>query len=328
MHAPFLKKGDLVRIVTPARSLMLPWMTHELKLLAHDRLEALGLRVTYGRYVNENDEFNSTTIEHRIEDLHTAFADSDVKLILTVIGGYNSNQLLNSLDYKLIQANPKRLCGFSDITALSNAIYAKTGLVTYSGPHFFNFGQKNCFEYTLDSFFQCHFVPRPYAVKASETFVDLYWSTNQDHSEYLKNPGWKVLQEGEAQGTIIGGNLCTFSLLQGTQFMPAPAGDVILFIEEDSESMPHTVDRDLQSLLHQPIFKQVRGIVFGRFQRAGQMTPELFHKIITSKSELRGLPIISDVDFGHTTPMITFPIGGTAQMIAQHERPRIEILSH
>src|SRR3989344_4225630 len=140
IYADKLKSGDGVRVVTPARSLMLPWINEELKATAKARLEELGLSVSFGKCVNEIDEFNSSPIEHRVDDLHDAFRDPSIKLILTVIGGFNSNQLLRYLYYELIRQNPKILCGYSDITALSNAIFAKTGLVTYSGPHFFSFG--------------------------------------------------------------------------------------------------------------------------------------------------------------------------------------------
>jgi muramoyltetrapeptide carboxypeptidase LdcA involved in peptidoglycan recycling len=78
----------------------------------------------------------SSSIASRVEDIHAAFSDSNVRGILTVIGGFNSNQLLDSLDYELIKNNPKILCGYSDITALATAITAKTGLITYSGLHF------------------------------------------------------------------------------------------------------------------------------------------------------------------------------------------------
>ena len=327
MFAPLLQKGDTVRVVTPARSLALPWMSDELKELARQRLEALGLAVTFGKHVNERDAFDSTSIEYRVEDLHDAFADPSVKLILTVIGGYNSNQLLRFLDYDLIRKNPKRLCGFSDITALASAIYAKTGLVTYSGPHFFNFGQKHGFEYTQDAFVRCHFQSDPIVLYPSERYVDDYWASNQDSPDYLPNDGWKVLGEGEASGTILGGNLNTLNLLQGTEFMPLPKGDIILFIEDDSESQPHTFDRDLQSLLHTPLGAQVKGIVIGRFEKASNMTAEKLAAIVRAKRELQDIPIITGADFGHTTPLITFPIGGKAAISAGKEM-KVEIVEH
>jgi muramoyltetrapeptide carboxypeptidase LdcA involved in peptidoglycan recycling len=69
--------------------------------------------------------------------------------LMTVIGGYNSNELLPSLDWELIRANPKIFCGYSDITALQGAILARAGLVTYCGPHWSSFGMARHFGQTL-----------------------------------------------------------------------------------------------------------------------------------------------------------------------------------
>lgn len=136
---PKLKKGDEIRVIAPARSLAL--ISEETRSIANQRLEALGFHLSFGKHVEVCDEFNSSSIKSRIDDIHAAFADDSVKAILTVIGGFNSNQLLAYLDWQLIQNHPKIFCGYSDITALANAIFAKTGLVTYSGPHYSSFGQ-------------------------------------------------------------------------------------------------------------------------------------------------------------------------------------------
>jgi muramoyltetrapeptide carboxypeptidase len=79
--------------------------------------------------------------------------------------------------------------------------------------------------------------------------------------------GWWVLQEGEAAGTIVGGNLCTLNLLQGAPFMPPLDGSVV-FVEDDDQVKPWDFDRDLVSLLQQPTFAGVAGVVIGRFQKA------------------------------------------------------------
>ena len=102
----------------------------------------MGYKVSFGKNVmnSVNEDFCCGSISDRVADIHEAFRDKNVKAILTVIGGYNINQLLDYIDFKLIKENPKIFCGFSDITALSNAIYSKTGLVTYYGPHFSSFG--------------------------------------------------------------------------------------------------------------------------------------------------------------------------------------------
>ncbi|MNI85532.1 Murein tetrapeptide carboxypeptidase [compost metagenome] len=99
----------------------------------------------------------------------------------------------------------------------------------------------------------------------------------------------------------------------------------ILFIEDDSESQPQTFDRDLQSLIHQPMFEEVEGIVIGRFQKSANMNKELLRAIIKSKSELDQIPVIADVNFGHTSPLITFPIGGRVSMKAYRTTVEISI---
>ena len=121
-----LKAGDEVRVVAPAKSMGI--ISPENKAQAIKILTAMGLRVTFGKHVDELDIMQSSSIESRVTDLHEAFADPNVKGILTVIGGYNSNQLLSYIDYELIRQNPKFFCGYSDITAVANAIYAKNGV--------------------------------------------------------------------------------------------------------------------------------------------------------------------------------------------------------
>jgi muramoyltetrapeptide carboxypeptidase LdcA involved in peptidoglycan recycling len=90
--------------------------------------------------------------------------------------------------------------------------------------------------------------------------------------------------------------------------------DSVLFLEDDDTSNPVLFDRDLQSLIHQPFFKGVRGIVIGRFQKASEMTNEKLIQIIKTKVELKNIPVIANVDFGHTSPIITFPVGGEVNM--------------
>ncbi|MHB8871212.1 MAG: S66 family peptidase [Candidatus Doudnabacteria bacterium] len=322
-----LKSGDTVRVIAPARSLSMPWMTEELKQEAKIRFEELGLILTFAEHVNEIDEFNSSSIESRISDLHEAFRDKSVKLIITVIGGFNSNQLLRYLDYELIKANPKIVCGYSDITALTNAIYAKTGLVTYSGPHYFSFGDKKGFDYTLDYFKKCLFSTESFDLKPAEAWSDDRWANDQENRNFVKNDGYWVINEGKAKGIIIGGNQCTFNLLHGTEFMP-DITDSILFLEDDDEAHIATIDRDLQSIIHQPKFSGVKGIVIGRLEPKTGMTRELLTKIIKSKAELNNLPVIANVDFGHTTPIITFPVGGVVEIEVSENNPLIRIVEH
>lgn len=322
-----LKNNDNVRVIAPSRSLALPWINGQLKEIAEQRFKDLGLNLSFGEHVNDIDEFDSSAIAVRVDDLHRAFADKSIKMIITAIGGYNSNQLLRYLDYDLIKNNPKIFCGYSDITALTNAIYAKTGLVTYSGPQFFTFGDKKSFDYTLEYFNKCLLAEDSFEIKPSLEWSNDRWGQDQKNRRFVKNEGYWTINEGKTSGKILGGNQCTFNLLQGTEFMPDLA-ESILFIEDDNEAKIGSIDRDLQSIIHQPGFDGVKGIVFGRFQPETKMTRQLLTKIVKTKKELSDLPIIANVDFGHTYPMITFPVGGTVTLEARDDSIKIEIINH
>jgi muramoyltetrapeptide carboxypeptidase len=322
---PKLKENDEIRIIAPSRSLSL--ISQESQDIAQGRFNSMKLRLTFGKKVKESDDFCSSSIESRVEDLHQAFTDKKVKAILTVIGGYNSNQILSYLDWELIRKNPKIFCGYSDISALTNAIFAKTGLITYSGLHYSSFGQKLYFDYSLDYFKKCLYTNDPFKLNASIRWSDDPWYVNQDNRTQIVNNGYWGINQGEAEGTILGANLSTFKLLHGTEFMPDLTGS-LMFIEDDATSTPAIFDANLQSLIHQPSFKGVKGIVIGRFQKESAMTLSLLQQIVKTKKELLTLPVIANVDFGHTDPKITFPIGGTSRISCQSEKTSIEIIQH
>lgn len=306
----------------------MPWINNqEMKDLANKRFAELGLELTFGDHVYEKDDFDSSSIEDRVSDLHQAFRDPKVKMIITVVGGFNSNQLLRYLDYDLIQHNPKIICGYSDITALTNAIYAKTGLITYSGPHYFSFGDKKGIDYTLEYFKKALFTDDQFTVEPSKKWSNDRWIGKQDDRNFIDNEAYWIINEGQAEGTIVGGNQCTLNLLQGTEYMP-DLSNSILFLEDDYEAHVATFDRDLQSIIHQPGFSLVKGIVIGRFQPESGVTQNLLEQIIHSKSELHDMPVIANVDFGHTTPQITFPIGGTADLQVTKNKVILKIISH
>lgn len=311
-----LKKGSEIRVIAPARSMAL--LGHDCIELATKRLTDLGFKVTFGKNVMNVDELMSSSVEARISDLHEAFLDKNVNAILTVIGGFNSNQLLSHIDYDIIKNNPKILCGYSDITALSNAIYAKTGLVTYSGVHYSSFGMKYGFEYSLEYFVKMFMEDKEIKIESSKEWSDDAWFIDQEAREFISNEGMFVINEGNAEGTVIGGNLCTFNLLQGTEYMP-DLTDKILFIEDDgmADKMFFVeFDRNLQSLIHQKNFDKVKGIVIGRAQKNCLMTKEKWTKLIKSKHELDNIPVIAGADFGHTTPIFTFALGGSGRITA------------
>jgi muramoyltetrapeptide carboxypeptidase LdcA involved in peptidoglycan recycling len=312
-----LKTGDEIRVVAPAKSMGV--VSADNKAHAIKVLSSLGLKVTFGKHVDEIDVMQSSSIASRVSDIHDAFADPNVKGILTVLGGYNSNQLLSYLDYDLIKQNPKIICGFSDITALVNAIHAKTGLVTYSGVHFSSFAMQKGFEYSLAYFKKIFFETAPIDLVGSKEWTDDAWFLDQENRTFKPNPGFQVFNPGSAEGRIVGGHIGTFRLLQGTPYMPS-WDNSIMFLEDiymGSSTAPDEFDRRLQSLIHAPDFHNVKALVIGRFEAKFGMTPEKLQHILSTKAELKQLPIITNVDLGHTTPIFTFPIGGMCSLDAR-----------
>lgn len=323
-----LKIGDEIRVIAPSRSMSI--LNKEIIHTAKDRLEDLGFKVTFGKNVMNsiNDDYKCASIEDRISDLHEAFADNNVKAILTVIGGYNVNQILDYLDYDLIKNNPKIICGFSDITALTNAIYAKTGLITYSGLHFSSFGMKYGFEYSMDYFKKIFMTSDNIDIKSSEKWSNDSWFNNQENRIFEKNEGMQVINEGIVSGKIIGGNLCTLNLLQGTEYMP-DIDNSILFIEDDGlvgKNFDKEFDRNLQSLLHASKGKKINGIVIGRAEKVSNMNYDKWKNIIKTKELLKDIPVIINANFGHTTPIFTFPIGGNATLNVKNDNIELKII--
>lgn len=320
-----LKLGDEIRIIAPSRSLVnLDFNRNE---YAQKKLEEYGFKVSVSKYANDSDFAKSSSIQKRVDDIHTAFLDKNVKAIITATGGYNVNQLLKYIDYNIIKENPKIICGFSDITALLNAIYKKSGLITYYGPNLFNFGMEKGFEYTYEYFCKMLLNNETFEVKPSEKWSNDRWWKNQEEREFIENEGMFVINEGEAEGTIIGGNLCTLNLLQGTEFMPDLA-DKILFIEDDDmagNKFQYEFDRNLESLLQLPNANKIKGIVLGRAEKDCDMNSDLWKAIIKNKDILNNIPVIGGCDFGHTTPTITFPIGGSARIQAHKDKVKLII---
>ena len=298
MYAKRLKKGDEIRVIAPSASLS--YIKDDILQKSLEFLQSQGFKISFGKNSKEIDEFYSSSIHSRLEDLHNAFLDKNVSAILTAKGGFNSNELLDKMDYDIISKNPKIFCGYSDITALLNAIYAKTGLITYHGPHFSKFCIEENRDYTLDSFYNCISNNQDFEIKPS-----------------IKSKSYSIIQKGKCQGSIIGGNLCTLNLLQGTDYMP-DIKDKILFIEDDNimgDFFPFEFKRNLQSLLQIKNADKIKGIVFGRFTKDCKMSEDLIEKIIKDKIS-PDIPVVYNVDFGHIMPMITFPIGGDIKIQA------------
>ncbi|MBN2884492.1 LD-carboxypeptidase [Patescibacteria group bacterium] len=325
MYPEKLKIGDEVRVIAPSRSLAI--ISEATRKIATDRFAEMGLKLTFGQHVEESDEFLSSSVSSRLDDLHNAFLDKNVKAVITAIGGFNANQLLSLINWQIVKNNPKIFCGFSDITVLNNAIYSQTGLVNYYGPHYSSFGQQQFFDYTLDYFKKCLFLEDNFNIEASEKWNDDAWWINQELRDNLDSEGLVIVNEGEAEGTVLGGNLDTFGLLRGTNYFPDLSGSLI-FIEDDDVTTDVSFDRNLQALINQPKFNEVKALVVGRFQKKSKLDSDKLIRILKNKPELQNMPVIINADFGHTEPRLTLPIGAEAKIVCKQGKAEILILKH
>lgn len=299
-----LNAGDEIRIISPSSSIERTGGI-EANKLAEEALRRIGFKVSFGKHILENDVLGSASIESRVEDLHQAFSDDRVKGILTTIGGFNCNELLPYLDYELIKANPKVFCGYSDITALSNAIYVRTGLVTYSGPHYTSFKMEKLQEYQTNSFKDVLMCSGKHRLIASEFWSDDPWYL-PNYTPSIRSGEWQVYSEGMASGISIGGNIGTFNLLQGTKYQPTEE-KVVGFAELEEEGDFRDFARGLASFLQ--VYPKPQALLIGRFPQETAMTQKRLLTILKKYPVLKEIPVMYDMDFGHTQPIITFPIG-------------------
>jgi|CXWL01.1.fsa_nt_gi muramoyltetrapeptide carboxypeptidase LdcA involved in peptidoglycan recycling len=320
-----LKKGDLVRVISFGLSLKGASLPQ--REVCRANLDKLGLSLSFGRHVEDSDEFDTSPIAARVEDLNEALRDPEVKLIFSGLGGMNAAQILQSVDWGLLKTNPKIFCGFSDMAALVNAIHAKTGLVTYYGPFYGTFGMEKGFEYMLESFRTCLFSSERFIVTPSPSWSDDAWWLDQGNRIFHENPGPLVITEGQADGRFVGGHLTSLATLFGTEFSPDFSGSILL-LEENSEITPRSFDRLLQSVLHQKGFSGVRALLIGRFTSAAKVSDDTLIRIIRSYPELSRIPVVANLSFGHTYPQFTFPIGGTGRISAMGTETIFEITSH
>ncbi len=315
-----------VRLIAPSLSLSLKDKAKIVK--AEKYFKSLGYTLTIGKYVFQKDNyFGCSSIENRVADLMDAFLDKNVEIILCANGGYNVNQILPYIDYKKVQQNPKILIGYSDITALLIAIMKKTTLTTYYGPMLDGFSSAN--EYTL-KYFEKILEKKDFFITSSKEIYDYQKINGKIKEVTIKNNGMIPIQEGKAIGKIIGGNLCTLNLLQGTEYMP-DLNNSILFLEDDADDYGNDVfllefDRNLESLL-QLSNCNIKGIVFGRFQLCSNMNLDKLKALIRNKSKLKDIPIVYGADFGHTNPMFTLPLGAYCQLEIKKSNIIIKIIS-
>lgn len=309
-----LERGGTLAVVSP--SYPLETVTSKSRIIASRRLKSLGLNTVIHEGVD--------TIEERVSEIHEAYLNPRIDGLISSIGGYRANQILNDIDWDIVAKNPKPFIGFSDITVVLNAIYAKTGATTYLGPHFSTFGQVHFDEFTARSFKDVLMNNQMTRIETSEAWTDDLWFMDQEDRNPIENEGRWHIQDGNFRGTAIGGNLCSMNLLQGTEYWPQ-VDNPIAIVEDTSMSNIGFFDRDLQSLLHA---QKIGGLIIGRFQKGSKITREMVEESVASKKELVGKPVVANVDIGHTLPIATIPIGGTVDLAVRGKKSYITIVGH
>ncbi len=316
-----VKAGGTVRLVAPSLSASI------IETRAWDigvrRLESKDLKVQVGKHAMGSRGHTSGTIKERADDLMDAFRDPEVDLVMSVIGGFNSNQLLPYLDFDVIRKSRKPFIGYSDVTALNNAILARSGLVNFHGPAFVTFCQPELSPYTERSFDRALLEGVPNVpIEASKCWAEDRWFMKESLGprEWKNNPGWTILREGHAKGNAVGGNLSTLMLLAGTEYWPDMNG-AILFLEDDETASPEVFDRDITHLKQMGVFDQVYGLVIGRSPtEAGFTANDSMAMVIDDLLGECDLPVVVNVDIGHTDPMFTIPLGTRCELSTDRKK--------
>lgn len=282
-----LRKGDVVGLVAPASPLTDTEIAKGVK-----QIEALGLRVRLGQYVRAQDGYLAGTDAERAGDFNAMVRDKDVRAIVALRGGYGTMRILPALDYAGLKRTPKIVMGFSDMTAVLNAVATHSGIVTFHGP-----------VAALSTF-------TPF-VQAE--FERALMSTRPIGS--LHNPGTVTLHGGVARGPLAGGNLSLVSGCTGTPYAVATKGSM-LFLEETEEEA-YRVDRMLTQLELAGDFKRAAGIVFGACSHCDDSGNSLsLAEVYKGTIGRAGRPAVTGAKIGHITNQWILPIGVEARLDA------------
>lgn len=282
-----LKKGDIIGVVAPSNPIVGDNI-EEIKK-AKEIIEADGFRVKFSENLFSNTNNYSGTAKEKAEDINNMFADKDVKMIWCAKGGNNSNSTFEYLDFDIIKNNPKIICGYSDITSITNIITEKTGLVTFSSTNFKTIATDETdysYKQALNRFFQ-------------------------GSLEFGQN-NFKIIKSGEAEGKLIGGNL---SLIRGLVCgkYKVDFTDKILFIEElGYESDPVMVSNNLYYMKQNGVFDKIKGLWIGNYEHESGIALEKI--VLDCLEEKYNFPIIKSNNFGHIEKKEVIPIGTKAKI--------------
>jgi muramoyltetrapeptide carboxypeptidase len=297
---PRLAPGQTIGLVAPSGAVYEPGPRE----LAIESLQGLGYRVVEGRHLRaRRGQFAGRDVE-RAEDLNAMFADPQVHGILALTGGSGANRILPLVDYAAIARAPKFLGGFSDTTALVNAVYARTGLVTFHAP----VGVSEWNEFSVRHF---------QGVVAEARALTLRNPADRGEFPAPREDRIRTLRPGKARGRLVGGNLAVLSSLAGSPYFPSCDG-AILFLEDTNEFI-YRVDRMLSTLRLCGALDRLAGVVLGAFTNCtpgegfGTLTlDEVFEDYFLPLN----VPVYRGASFGHIRRKFTLPVGLPAEVDA------------
>ena len=297
-----LNIGDTIGVVAPSN----PIINENIEEInkAKEIIEKKGFKVKFSKNLFSNTNRYSATAKEKAKDINEMFLDKEVKMIWCAKGGENSNSVLDYLNYEVIKNNPKIICGYSDITSLTNAIYQKTGLVTFSSTNFKTIATDET-DYSLNEVLK----------RFTECNLEL---GKIDDNEFIIN-------EGKAEGTLIGGNLSLiYGLTCGKYALDFQ--DKILFLEEFGfESEPSLVSNHLYYMKQNGVFDKIKGLWIGNYEHESGVSLEKI--VLDALDNDIKFPIIKCNYFGHIEKKTVIPIG-TKAIIDTTKNKKIQLIEN
>lgn len=246
-----LKIGDTIGVVAPSN----PIIGENINEInrAKEIIEAKGFKVKFSKNLFKNTNRYSATAREKADDINSMFEDKEVKMIWCAKGGENSNTVFDYLDYELIKDNPKIICGYSDITSITNAIYRKTGLITFNSTNFKTIATDET-DYSLK--------------EVLKRFVDCSLDLGCVDDEDI------TLVDGIAEGILIGGNLALIHGLTCGKYC-LDFQDKILFLEDlGIESTPSLISNHLYYMKQNGVFDKIKGLWIGNYEHESGISLE------------------------------------------------------
>ena len=322
-----LKKGDKVAAISlswgGAGNPEILWRYEQGKTRL---LENFGLNVIEMPSTLRGESFIYEYPEKRAQDLMNAFKDKSIKGIFSCIGGEDSIRILPFIDFDVIKNNPKVFIGYSDST-VTHFICLKAGISSFYGPSILAEFAENLkmFDYTKYWFEKAVFDKLPIGdIPSSNMWTNEYlpWDIKNKsiaRSIFVNNE-YELLQGTQTvKGHLIGGCMEVLEMIKCTEIWPSKEAwkNAILFLEvSESITTPLHLEYWLRNYAAQGIFKSINGIIFGkpRYSKFYDEYKKTLLKVIRDECNLKDLPILYNLNFGHTSPIITIPFGAQAEI--------------